>query len=141
MANTYKELKEKQQKEFNKFPIMYAFSKEQFEKGMGVLGLKPTETYKVYSIGGGGFIKKTDSEAFNELVTRFDKEMKDAIANDTTGEGFIYDMFNYELANHEYGYTRELEPTLEVLGLEEDEIIASQTLKHGLKLAISNQND
>lgn len=49
--NAYKVLKEKRQQEVNSFPIAFAFSDQQFDEGMRKLGLNPTDTDKVYSIG------------------------------------------------------------------------------------------
>ena len=63
--------------------------------------------------------------------------MKEAIAGDLEGESFIYDMFKYELANHEYGCTWELEDTIQALNLTLEEINNSQNLKAGLKKAIA----
>ncbi|MCK2000804.1 hypothetical protein MZM54_05300 [[Brevibacterium] frigoritolerans] len=136
MTNTYSTLKQKHQEEVNNFPMGFAFSNKQFEEAMEKLGLTATDTDKVVSIGGGGFIRKTDSEALGEMWSRHKKEMKDAIDNDTTGDGFIYHMFSYELANHEYGYTGEIEPALDALGLTIDEINASESLLYGLNLVI-----
>ena len=135
MTNAYKELKDKQQKEFNDFPLFFAFGKEQFDEGMKKLGLKPTDTAKVYSFGFGGFYRKTDADALKEMLERHDTELKSSIKEDRTGEGFIYDMFSYELANHEYGYTGELDDTLEALNLTLDEIYAYDNLTNGLENA------
>lgn len=135
MSNAYSALKQKHQAEVNSFPIAFAFSNEQFKKGMESLGLKEKDTDKVLSIGGGGFIRKTDAAAFTAMFKQHEKEMQAAIDSDPTGEGFIYDMFLYELGNHEYGYTYDLEPTLEALNLTYDEVQASAKLSHGLKLA------
>lgn len=135
MTNAYQVLKEKHQKEFNKFPFIFAFSNEQFAEGMKKLGLQPTDTDKIYSMGVGCFYRKTDAKELKELMDRHDKEMKNAMDKDKTGEGFIYDMFSYELANHEYGYTYDLEPTLDALGLTFDEVNANDKLKHGLDKA------
>lgn len=137
MANTYTILKQKHQTEVDNFPIGFAFSDKQFEEAMEKLGLKVTDTDKVLSIGGGGFIRKTDSEAFGNMFERHEKEMKEAIEADTTGEGFILGMFDYELANHEYCITWELDDTLRALDLTIDEVKASPALSHGLKLARS----
>lgn len=137
--NKYQELKKKQQKEINDFPFMWAFNKKQFAEGMEKLGLKETDTDKIYSIGGGGFIRKTDSEKLHEMMERLDAEMKQAIAEDPTGDGFIFDMFNYELANHEYNYTRDISDTLDCLGLTEEEVAADERLLRGLKKAIAKQ--
>lgn len=139
MTNTYSILKQKHQEEVNNFPMGFAFSKKQLEEAMEKLGLTATDTDKVVSIGGGGFIRKTDSEALGEMWSRQKKEMKDAIDNDTTGDGFIFDMFAYELANHEYGYTGEIEPALDALGLTIDEINASESLLYGLNKAVKEQ--
>jgi hypothetical protein len=134
--NKYQELKEKHQEEFNNFPMFFAFSNKQFEEGMKKAGLKLTDTDKIYKLGNtGGFYKKTDSAAFEEMNSRHNKAMNDAIESDTTGEGFIYDMFRYELSNHEYIITWDLEPTLDALCLTADEVNASEKLLHGLRKA------
>lgn len=139
--NAYRILKEKRQTEVNSFPMAFAFSDQQFEEGMRSLGLKPTDTDKVYDIGGGGFIRRTDSAALHEMFERHEKEMKEAITADTTGEGFILDMFNYELANHEYVITYDITDTLEALGLTVDDINNNPLLAKGLELARKAQFD
>lgn len=55
-----------------------------------------------------------------------------------TGEGFIKEMFQFELANYEFDYTHELEPTLEALNLTKKQIRENKTLKNGLLLAINS---
>ena len=133
--NSYRLLTAKHEKEINEFPFMWAFNQKQFDEGMRRLGLEPTDTDKIYSIGAGGFIRKTDAEAMHELIKRHTAERQAAIEADETGEGFILDMFTYELDNHEYCITRDLEPTLDALGLTVEEVNASPALLHGLKLA------
>jgi hypothetical protein len=141
MSNTYLSLKEKHQKEYNEFPMAFAFSDRQFEEAMSKLGLTVNDTDKVYSIGLGGYIRKTDSKPLHEMTVRQSKEMKEAIEADTTGEGFIFDMFSYELANHEYGYTREVDSTLDALNFTLDEIMASDKLLNGLRKACKSVGD
>lgn len=134
--NAYRELKDKQQAEVNAFPMFFAFSQQQFDEGMKKLGLEPTDTDKIYKLGNtGGFYRKSDSEALHAMFERHEQEMKDAIAADKTGDGFIFDMFDYELANHEYGYTRDMTDALEALGLTLEDINADQRLVHGLQKA------
>lgn len=133
--NEYKQLKDKQQKYTNDFPMIFAFSDEQLKEGMEKLGLNENDKDKIYSIGGGGFIRKTDSESFNNMFSSFDKEMDNAIKDDTTGENFIKDMFRYELSNHEYGCTYDIVPTLNALGFTIEEVKNSEKLLHGLQLA------
>ena len=45
-------------------------------------------------------------------------------------------MFYSELNNHEYGYTKELDDTLDALDLTIDDINNNKNLKNGLSLAI-----
>lgn len=140
MANQYKALKEKHQQEINDFPMFFAFNQQQFVEGMAKLGLKPEDTDKIYKLGHtGGFYRKTDAMDLIELFNRHAQEEKDAIAADTTGDGYIFQMFNYELANHEYGYTRDPEPTLDAVGLTMEEIEANPALLHGWKKALRKQ--
>lgn len=135
MANLYAEMRDRHQKEVNEFPMMFAFNNQQFDEGMRKLGLEPTDTDKIYSIGYGGFIRKTDGDAFGEMITRHSTEIEQAVAADATGEGFIFDMFRYELANHEYGYTHDISDTLDSLDLTIEQVNADKRLLHGLKLA------
>lgn len=134
--NKYEELKTKQQERVNSFPMKFAFNDKQFEEGMKELGLSPDDTDKVLSIGGGGFIRKSDKEAFQELFKTINNEIQEQIDKDKTGEHFIKDMFLFELENHEFGYTRELDDTLEALDLKKEDILNSKKLKKGLLLAI-----
>jgi hypothetical protein len=115
---------------------VFAFSDKQFEEGMRKLGLDPTDTNKVYSMPGtGGFYRRSDAHILHEMFDRHHKEMQEAIEADKTGEGFIFDMFNYELANHEYGYTGSITDTLDALGLTIDDINNNPLLARGLEKA------
>lgn len=134
--NKYTELKNKQEKEINAFPLGAAFSKEQFAEMMHKWGLTENDADKIYSIGGGCYIRKSDHAAFHEMLDRHDRERKAAIAADTTGNGYIYDMFYAELSNHEYCITYDLTDTVYALGLSVEEINADKRLLHGLNKAI-----
>ena len=138
--NKYQELKKKHQEDINNFPMFFAFNKEQFAEGMRKLGLEPDNADAIYKLGNtGGYFRKTDDQAFCDMMERHDAEMKAAIDADTTGDGFIYEMFNYELSNHEYCYTGDLTDTLHALALTEDEINASDTLQHGLITSVKER--
>lgn len=133
--NTYKQLKDKHQKEMDAFALGAAFSNEQFEKMMNGWGLTANDADKICSIGGGCFIRKSDKEAFFNMLKRFKDETNAAIAADKTGDGFIYDMFYYELANHEYCITYEYDETFDALDLTEEQVNADKRLLHGLNKA------
>ena len=141
--NRYEEQRFRHQNEFNAFPIMYAFSNEQFDKGMIKLGLNPDDTDKIYSIGEGGYIRKSDHKAFHEMLDRFKEEDNKAIINDINGNGFIKEMFLYELKNREYSYTRDSDTVLEVieaLGFTPEDIVKNKNLINGLDNALKEIN-
>lgn len=133
--NKYVEMKERHQKEVNNFPIKFAFSDEQFKRAMEELGLTENDLDKVVSIGSGGFMRKTDVKAYNEMAERQFKEFKEAIEEDKIGDGFIKEMFLYELGNHEYIITFDISDTLDAVGLTEEDIRNNNNLRTGLILA------
>lgn len=137
----YLELKQKHQKEVNNFPFGFAFDNKQFEEMMTNFGLKTTDTDKIYSIGSGGYIRKTDSNKMDEMFSKHKKEMEEAINDENNGSQFAYEMFAYELANHEYGYTWDLDETLDALGYTREQIRKNKNLNKGLKKAISKFKD
>lgn len=139
--NIYYELKQRQQKAFNDFTdgnVFYAFSQKQFEEGMKSIGLKPSDTSEVYRGCGGMYYKKTFSKPLANFLSKSTEELEKEIENDKTGDGFIYDMFLYELANHEYSYTGDVNETLDYLGYTRNDIENNRALKHGLVRACAN---
>lgn len=138
MANQYQEMKQRQQEEFHAFPCFFAFSDAQFAEGMKKLGLKPTDTRKVCAGLGGMIYRKTDSPKLVEMMERFGREQDEAIAADATGEGFIYDMFEYELSNHEYTYTRSVSAAITACGFTAEQVMGDPRLKHGLEKACTD---
>jgi len=137
---SYTQLKERQQDEFNNFDIGAAFSNEQFKEMMKKWGFREKQIGNIISIGNGCYIKKSDKDAYIEMIKRHKKEHEDAIAADKTGEGYIYQMFLREMCNHEYGYTYELDDTLMALGLKMSTIMENEALSAGLKKAMSKFN-
>lgn len=135
--NPYLELKRKHQKEVNEFPLGFAFNESQFNEMMAKWNLTPEDTDKIYSIGGGGYVRKCDAEAMHEMFDRHAKEREDAIRENK--DDYLYHMFNYELANHEYSYTGDLTDTLEALGLTLDDVIADPRMDEALKRASKHQ--
>lgn len=130
---TYREMKNIHQKEMNEFPLGAAFSNEQFKEMMKKWGLDADKDCdKIYSIGMGCFIRKSDAKEFDEILERFRleeklfrKEMRKAT-----------DQFYYELANHEYGLTHDLEPTLDACGITIEEFENNEFLKTAMKKAL-----
>lgn len=133
----YTELKSKQQAEVDAFPFGFAFNQSQFDEMMTKWGLDPKNTEAIFSIGGGGYIRKTDADAMHKMFDRHEAERKAAMQDDE----YLYQMFSYELGNHEYSYTCDLTDTLEALGLTIDEINADPRMAEALKRAIAAQEE
>lgn len=76
-------------------------------------------------------------DAINEETALATMQMEAAIEADKTGEDFIYQMFLYELDNHEYGYTGDTEDTLDALGYTAEEVLGNPRLKRGIEKAVT----
>ena len=83
--------------------------------------------------------KKSPMAYLNKMLKVFREKgittMEAAKAADEDGTGFLYQMFKYELDNHEYGYTGDLEDTLDCLGLTWEELKASPVMLKALDKA------
>lgn len=131
-------MKQRHQKDLDNFPFIVAFDSIGLGFGLKKLGLKPNDTDKITLVNKSVFVKNEDVQAWKEMITRHKKEIRDSIKNDKTGTGFIYDMFLYELNNHEFGYTMDDEQTIESLkyiGCTREKIEKNPPLKKGLQLA------
>lgn len=134
--NAYAEMKARHQERVNVLPVKFAFGMNQFREMMESWGLTENDTDRIYKIGGtGGFYLREDSKLIFSTFEENEIELQAAIRNDLDGSGFVKDMFRYELANHEYCITFDLEPTLDALGLSADEVNNSPALLNGLQLA------
>ncbi len=134
--NRYEDLINRHQKEISDLPLKFAIGNKEFDEMMKGWGLDPDKDLdKICSVGAGGFIQKKDMEKLREVRKRHASEMNDAIMSDATGDGFIYEMFSYELNNHEYGYTGDETEALAALGYDFKQIESDSRLKHGLEKA------
>jgi hypothetical protein len=127
----YHELKARQQSEINNFPMLFAFNNKQLQEGCERLGVLEPEK-ELYSIGGGGYLRREDSAKFNALINRLGEELEAAIKE----PAFLLDALIYELGNHEYIYTKDPEPALSVLGLSVTDVRESEQLQDILNKAI-----
>ena len=139
MAETYIEMNERHQREINALPLKFAFSNKQYDDILKAWNITPDEAKAgaLLSIGGGGYVRAEDKQLYTNTVERIYNETQTAIEEDKTGEGFIYQMFLYELANHEFSYTLDTEETLMALGIEEEEIKNNSALRRGLCKAVA----
>lgn len=134
-TGVYRELRKGHEAELAAFPMFFAFSGDQFKAGLEKLGLKEEDKPKLFTFVDGGYAKLEDKAAFFAMLDRHMEDLKAAYNADKTGEGFIFDMFAFELANHEYIATGDFEPALIALGLDADDVNANPALVAGLELA------
>ena len=140
-ANQYREIEKKIQDIISTMPIRYAFGQEQFNKNViEYFGFKSMDEAheKLYDNGYGGYYLRTDSNLIKEAWDKIHKMKEAAIKQDIDGTGYIYDMFYYELVNHEYCVNEDIEDTLDACGLTVEEVNNSKILQNALKLAIEN---
>lgn len=139
--NSYEQLRQKQQEEFNAFPIHFAFGNEQIEQKIKELKLSkdPKKRAKqIVPIGAGGFVLKADYPAFAEMCKRHSRERIEAMAEGEKGGTYLYDMFRTELLNHEYGYTVDTSDALDSLGLTREDLEKNPALKEALEKAAAD---
>lgn len=132
--NSYYKMRSRHAQEFYGFPHICAFTQKNLLEGMKKLGVNTPK--ELFGYGDTGlYFRVTDRTALDEMFERQHKEITEAILNDGTGNGFIYDMFLYELNAHEYRFTQDIEDTLEALGITQEQIVSTPNLKHGLEKA------
>ena len=73
----------------------------------------------------------------DDFLERSDRELAEAMKDDD----FLYDAFNYELANHEFCYTDDISDALDALGLSWEQIKDDQRIMRILKKACEYQYD
>ena len=135
---TYMQLKQKHQEEVNAFPFGFAFGDKQFKEMMSKWGLdadNDEDLKKIVSIGAGGYLRKTDVPAFEEMCERHNKEIQ-AFKKDE--KEFIAGIV-YELHNHEYGYSRDeadVEAALRSFNLDLEDVQKDEHLREMVQKAI-----
>lgn len=93
----YLDLQKRHRKEFEEFPIAYAFNDKQLEEALEKLGATKEECISVF--GHGDIVRRQDAKDLIKLFTRHDNELKERLKSDP---GFAYEAFLYEMDNHEY---------------------------------------
>lgn len=126
--NRYLTLKNANQKKVDNFPMFFAFSKSQFEQGLNSINCKKEE---VVNIGAGGYVRQQDFETFNNLI----EEIESSISKNMQNFNFAVDAFEYELGNHEFIITFDLDDTLEALNITYTDLENNKTLKDALRVA------
>lgn len=93
----YLDLKSRHQKEFDEFPIAYAFNDEQLREALNKLGAAKEECVSVF--GHGDIVKREDAK---ELIAMLDRQQKELIRHLLDDAEFAEEAFLAEMDNHEY---------------------------------------
>ena len=113
----YKELKDKQEKEYNEFTskyIFFAFIEEQFLEDLKKLNCAGNELYRLGDSG--GFILKYRSPEHHKLIDKFERELDEHMKD----LDFAREAIKYEMGNYEYVYNHNDKQILSILNLWED---------------------
>ena len=126
----YEEYLKRRNEKFNKLPMRFAFNKEQLEEVKKELNASLEN--KLTYLGSGTFILSKDVHLLEECEESVEKEFKEEMKN----YDFVLEAFNYELANHEFGVTYDINESLESLGLTLEEVNKNETYKKALRTAL-----
>ena len=121
----YQEMKQRHQAEVDAFPLGFCFSNKQFEEMMNKWGLTVNDTDKILSIGAGGYILKSEQEAYSEMLERQERELKELKQSQKN----VYDMFVEEMFDLEYGLTWDKEAVLDTLGISYEDFANSKVMQ------------
>lgn len=69
------------------------------------------------------------------MLNRHREEHLKAIDKDKTGDGYIYDMFIYELQKHKYKYTSRVDDTLDTLDISRETLQQNAAMSRSLAKA------
>lgn len=111
---TYREFKQKQTDAhadlIDKYAF-WAFNGEQFNAGKKKLNCENSE---LASIGGGGYMLKTEIDKLNELQCELNEEKKQYMRDDN----FLLQAIKYELGNYEFIITGDEKEIIDILELD-----------------------
>ena len=122
----YLDLKKRHEKEFEEFPIAYAFNDKQLEEALVKLNATKEEVVTVF--GHGDIVKRENVKPLIALLERHDEELKQKLKDDVE---FAEAAFLHEMDNHEYAINWSAdEDTLAAFNIDFEFI-----RKHGLQMA------
>lgn len=128
----YSQHKSRQEAERDTMPMFFAYSIERLNEQMETRGIKTFD--EITSLGSGGYIKKGELNNLVEMVNRHVAEDEEAKKDPE----FVYDMFRYELGNHEFCITHELDDTLAACSVTEEELEGNEMFRIQLGKAVQD---
>jgi hypothetical protein len=119
----YTEFREKQEVEISNFPICWAFNEDQLKEAM--LKLNVTDRKELATIGAGSVLLKNKVNDWYKLQFKQSEDLNKQLKE---SDDFAYCLFSYELRNHEFVYTNDLDDFLESIGLNSEKIKNNERL-------------
>lgn len=110
---TYKEYRNLKQKEINELPLLFAFSGEQVGKILKENNYKEDDLFGVPFIPG-CLVHKDNVEQVKDYFSK-ESDLKERLKD----KEFFKEALEYELRNHEFGYTWDFTDTFEALNIDE----------------------
>ena len=130
----YTEFKNYRQNEINKLPLGFAYGNDQFNDMMKKWGLnadKESDLKQICRVYSGCYIQKKDKELLHSTLDRLSEEESELFKN----QEFLVEALMCEMSNHEYGYTHDIEDTLNALGFELEDLQSNQLLASAVEIA------
>ena len=116
-----------------------ATNEREFTAGMLKLGLDPDDVTTITHVHGDGYIRNEDVDEYLELLKGPVDQLEKLLDADTTGEGFIHDMFVTELMNSPLFVTEgNVDAALEAMGFSRKVLEQDPRMKRGLELALKD---
>ena len=140
---TFKERNKKEMDEFIDQYVFFAFSNEQFEKGLEKLNQRhpdlniTMDNYqdKLYSWIGGGFVMKGVKKLEKQMWRRMHKHERKFLSKFKN----LVNALEYEMGNHECSYTGEYTNCLPPLGFSYQDLKKNKRLRKAFIIARNNQ--
>ncbi|HHD0847314.1 DUF7659 family protein [Staphylococcus capitis] len=104
---SYRELKQRHQQEFNALPIFFAFDEQQYQEGLKKVNA--TSETPIVKLAGGCYVKQSDFSTIKRLLEQHKEEHSQNMMNSDT---YTYNMLRVELVEREYASNRDLKQIL-----------------------------
>ena len=137
--NNFIKLVKKHQKEIKKFPIIFPTTPYAWAMGLKRLGVSFAEQHILVPMDG-GFLHPDKVTAYQELITKQENDLKIAMEKDTRGDKFIVYVFLRYLRITNFMQTRDVNPAINSLGLDYEQVYNTPNLRRGLELAVSRMS-
>ena len=133
-TKTYTQFKNNNFKEYDKFiskNVFFAFSENQFKKGLDRLGVSENA---ICCLNNGGYMLKSASNQRKQIIKKYYKNQRKYLSNFKN----LLSALMYEMKNHECFYTGDLMEGVEALGFKEKDLYKNKKLQKAYNICVKN---